>query len=594
MPFEKYGMQWADGTTDLDMHRWFYLHSDDPERRFRHMKAGCRLMFPEKMPNGDTGHCWNYWTDRRARAWCNPAAINRMTWIGPSSAGKSTDAALFCIWDFSCDPANTAIRVATNTKECLDQRVWSEFERLWQLYPDGFFSATYTPSTMEMRAGPKGYIKGIAVKQGTEQQAMDSIKGSHSPRVRLICDELDAMPMGTIDAIVNASSGCRTFIFVGTGNPLKRMGNPLGVMCEPKNEDWTSVGPTLDSWPTKFGVCLYFDGLKSPGVLEPAKYAGFLLNQEQIDDCIATHGINSPIFWSQRRGFFAPDNVSNSIIDEAMLSQFAMMKGAEWVDTPQMGLALDPSQSTGGDRCIVRPFGVGKIHVYRDDYDKLDRLPSFPDVRQAIVFMPWVQIKLEITPNRTLTDCIADRMVTLAQQMNVTPSCIAVDCTASQGAIADYIEDKMGKGIYRVVYGGSAGRNPLDAMTNERHQNNQRAFINKRAEMYFAFRMFGRWGQIRGIERDAANELTQTEWKQAKHPYQVEEKDEVKKKIGKSPDVADATVMALDLARYRMQFAPAGGESEKGLQNERKMRDYDRDMYQDLFQHDAGVIAVEV
>lgn len=595
MPFEKYGEMWPDGTTELDINRYFYLHSDDPERRFRHMRAGCKIMFPELMPDQKTrGHIWNYWTDRRARAWCNTADINRMIWIGPASSGKSTDCALFCIWDFLCDPQNTSIRIATNSKECLDKRMWSEIERFWCLYPEGFFPATYKPSTMEIIAGPKGYITGIAVQKGTEQQAMDSIKGAHAPRVRVICDEFDAMPMGTKDAIMNASTGCETFIFVGTGNPVRRMGNPLGDMSEPENGDWSTVGPHLEQWKTKYGVLLYFDGLKSPGVANPEKFGKFLLNQKQIDDCVKTHGENSPIYWSQRRGFFPPEDASNSIIDEPMLTQFSMMKPASWISGYQMGLALDPSQSTGGDRCMVRPFAVGDIHVWRDNAGELTDRPVFADSRQALVLFPLIQIKLELSKDRTLTDFIAMKMKEIVDQYGVPPNLIAVDCTANQGAIADYLEAKLGRGIYRITYSGSAGRAPLDAMTNERHKNNQRAFVNKRAEMYYAFRMFGRWHQIKGLDRDTGSELTMTEWKNPRHPYQVEDKEEVKRKIGKSPDAGDVTVMALDLARYRMHLVPAGEESEKGLQDDRATRNYDSEMYSNLFTEPAGVMAVEV
>jgi hypothetical protein len=94
----------------------------------------------------------------------------------------------------------------------------------------------------------------------------------------------------------------------------------------------------------------------------------------------------------------------------------------------------------------------------------------------------------------------------------------------------------------------------------------RRAFQNKRAEMYLAFRLFGRAGQIRNLDGNTAAELTQIEWKRTNMPMQVEDKDEVRKRIGKSPDDGDTAVMALDLARYRMGLKLAGVASPVATQ----------------------------
>lgn len=596
----EFGKVWPQGTPHLDMHRWFYLNSPDADTRYWHMRAGISLLWPEQM-NNTRGFVHNTFGDRAFRAWCRDQKRVQMTWIGAGGIGKSTIAAAALLWDWLCDPEDTATRVATNTKLCLRKRVWSEIERLFCLHPEGTFASVhadgaivpcvYTPSTLEIRCGAKGYIQGISVEGGTEQQAMDSIKGAHSKRARVICDELDTMPMGTIDALDNARKACESFIFVGTGNPTKRVGNPLGIMSEPATEHWEDVTVDAESWPTKWGVCLFFDGRKSPGVLDPDKFGKFMLNQEQIDETARIHGIHSSLYWSQCIGFFPPESLRNAIIDEPLLIQFDAMSSANWVDSFQTGLALDPAISVKGDRCVVRPFGVGAINVFQSvDPDSGPVMKR----RQAIVLFEPIHIKIELRPDRTATDAIAEDLRLIAEKWGVSPRHIAIDCTGNQGAIADYIEAKLGRGVYRIHYSGSAGQRPLDAVVNDRLRKNQRGFLNKRAEMYYAFRMYVRWGQIRGLDRNTASELTLTEWASQKPPFQVEDKEEVKKRIGQSPDDADAAVMAVDLARYRMDLAPAGESSEIDLREQERLCDYDREMYTNMFRESWKPSTLEV
>lgn len=571
MPFEKYGMKWADDTADLTIHRYFYLTSPDPMQRYTHMKAGCQIMYPEVMPDGRRGYLWHDWTDERAKAWCGVYSDKaeqediRIIWLGAKACGKTSDSALFVVWDFTCDPLRTSIRVATNTKECLEQRTWREIKRLWQLYPEGTLPGNYVESEMSIISGAEGYIKGIAVKQGTIEQAIGSIKGAHGPRVRIICDELDQMPVGVVEAVENANAGCETFIFVGMGNPRKRYGNPLGDMATPISGDWNDCNVTTDRWLTKHGVCQFFDGRKSPGVKNPEKFGKFLVNQKQIDRTRKTQGEKSPVYWEQCIGFFAPEGMSNAVIDEPMILQFGLTEQPRIAESVNYGLFLDPSYSLGGDRCMVQPFAYAMAYCSPVQQEQAEVKTSggqtafqnvqvTTQVRPVVLLLPQEQIQLQLTEEMSLSDSIAAAMLEIVKKYRVKPRNIGIDCTASQGAIADVVERSIGRGVLRVTYSGSAGKLHLDAVVNDRLKRGQRAFANVRAEMYYAFRMFGRTGQIKGLDRETATELTHTEWKESSPPYQVEDKELVRKRIGMSPDKADVAVGALHVARYRMNL----------------------------------------
>lgn len=561
----KYGKKWNDKTSDAQIELYMYRNAQDAETRFLHFKNACRTIFPDKI-NGTICHYWSEWTERRARAWCGYRYI---TWLGPSASGKSTDAACFAIVDFLADPQNTSTRVASTTKDALQDRMWSEVVRLWSMYPEGTFQGcNYVASDMLITCGPKGRIKGVAVKEGTIQQAMNSLVGVHSGHSRIVADELQGMPMAIMDATRNASAGCDTFIFLGMGNPDSRM-NPLGVYSEPK-AGWQNASTELEEWETKWGKTLYFDGLKSPGVKEPERYGKFLLNQKQIDEVRDNDGEDSILWWAQRRGFFPPEGLTNAIVDEPTIIQYKMNAKSMWSGLYTMGLACDPAYSSGGDRCMVQPFAVGPIE----------------DGTQAIVYFPQIQIKLVVKQDISLSDIIGMEVARLAADHNVIPKNIILDCSGAQGAIADKVEDHVGKGIMRVQFSGRHGTGQMDVITDQLIAQGKRVFYNKRAEMYYAMRVFGRAGQVRGLTNEAVSDIIQVRYARTSHPILAEDKDDIKKRIGHSPDAGDAAVMALDLARYRMNLTPRRSASVNNKEQDsldETYRKYDYDGHEDTY-----------
>jgi hypothetical protein len=561
----KYGKLWSDKTSDVQIELWMYRNANDVETRFKHFKAACRMLFPDKL-NGSICHYWSHWTERRAKAWCGYRYI---TWLGPSASGKSTDAAAFALVDFLASPTTTSTRIASTTKDALQDRMWSEVVRLWSMYPEGTFEGcNFVPSDMEITCGAKGRIKGIAVKEGSIQQGINSLIGVHSGHSRIIADELQGMPMAIMDATRNASAGCETFIFCGMGNPDSRM-NPLGVYSEPK-AGWGAATTEVESWETKWGVCLYFDGLKSPGVTEPETYGKFLLNQQQIDEVRQNDGEDSLSWWSQRRGFFPPEGLTNAIVDEPTIIQYKMMDKSRWSGNYTTGIACDPAYSSGGDRCMVQPFAVGEIE----------------DGTNAIVYFPQIQINLVVRQDMPMSDLIGVRLGEIAKDFDVKANHIAIDCSGPQGAIADKVEEYVGKGVLRIQFSGRHGSAQMDTISDQLINQGKRVWYNKRAEMYCAMRVFGRAGQVRGLSPDSVSDIIQVRYSRISHPILAEYKEDVKKRIGRSPDAGDAAVMALDCARYRMMLRPKRTELVNGKEKEsldEMYRRYDYDGHEDTY-----------
>ena len=85
-------------------------------------------------------------------------------------------------------------------------------------------------------------------------------------------------------------------------------------------------------------------------------------------------------------------------------------------------------------------------------------------------------------------------------------------------------------------------------------------FSNRVSELWYVGVEFLRGGQLKGITSDLARELTARKYTtQAGGKLIVESKKDMKARMGKSPDLADAAFLLLDVVRQRLG-AYAGGK----------------------------------
>ena len=85
-------------------------------------------------------------------------------------------------------------------------------------------------------------------------------------------------------------------------------------------------------------------------------------------------------------------------------------------------------------------------------------------------------------------------------------------------------------------------------------------FSNRVTELWYVGVEFLRSGQLKGITPDLARELTARKYStMSGGKLVVEPKKDMKARMGKSPDLADAAFMLLDICRHRLG-AYAGGK----------------------------------
>lgn len=550
-----YGLKWPEYVTNISVELWCYRNNHTIENgglgQAHHLKNAVRMLFPEHDSRGNPLYYWHEWIDRRIEAWCE----NRfMTWWGPAAAAKSTDAAMIALVDWLADPVNTTTIICSTTLQMLKRRIFGEVARFHKFHKGQTFG-TYLKSRTcivldqdKAESGTeKSGIFGFAVQQGSTKEARDNIIGQHNRRIRLIIDEAQHPSLEVaFDARSNLMKGCEDFKLLAFGNPDSRL-DPLGRYSEPK-VGWEAITPDLEEWPTKHGVCLYFDGLKSPAIKNPRKFGSFLIKQKDIDDTIADQGKDSLDYWQFCRGFVRSSGGAQQIMNEVFAIKYHMLDKPEWQSGYEMVAGLDPSYSSGGDKRVLVTGQIG-LSTWNA------RIISFLEPYE-------IQIEASKLSDKTYARQLAEKVIVHCQNLAIPKTRFGMDTTGAQNILADYIDEiwpEAGK-IHRCEFGGAASELSTSEYDNRPASE---VYANRVTELWFTIPSFAKSNQIRGFPMQALKEFTirqlyTSEQRRARTlKRQIEPKSIMKTRTGgTSPDTADAVCVAIDVARNRMNFHP--------------------------------------
>ena len=560
-----YGVDWPAGTSAATMELGAYRLARDGFKTgkpaWRHMYDACGLLFPEDR------YVRHPWVARRMQAFCEHPW---QTWIGPGSTAKSTDAAMCILLHWLSAPSCTTCVVCSTTVTMLEKRIFGELIRYYSRIPDA--PGTYRRSESAILLGDensKNGIFGIAVLRGTVREALGNIIGLHNTYVGLIIDEMQATRRAAVEAATNLSSSGLEFVFLGMGNPESRH-DPLGLYSEPKT-GWGELHPDTcgDGWETKYGHCEFFDGYQCPAVVEPdgrRKYP-FLLSKQAIDETREKYGPDSPQFWSQRRGFFPPEGLDRALFGEGFLAYNRCHEEPKWASEPIPVAGIDPAFSSMGDRCIVVTGLAGNL-ICEDGKVR----PGF-----AFTGEPH-SIKLDATSSEPLTYRLAADIARVLKLHNISSGGVGIDCTGSQGGLADILEkEHTGPGLHRVQFGGRATDLPA-GMTGDEDEIGRNYYGNRVTELWHVLFRFCRAGLVRGVPPEMARELCERQLTEKLKPVTVEPKTRMKLRLGKSPDIADAGVCLASVVREVMGFDPEGGESPLVREQKKAAASLDREL----------------
>lgn len=506
---------------------------------------------------------WHNWTARLIGGLCE----NRWTGLaGCSGSAKTYNVVGFaCTW-WLAKPEASSVILCSTTIGALRKRGWTEVQRYHTSMANGERFGNFLDSkTMWQckRGDDRHAIHGIAVEEGSTQKVADNIKGIHTERQLVIIDEATAVPAAIYDAVTNLWSYPAEFLVVVIGNPRSRL-DQMGRFCEPLN-GWSSVDIDTEEWETKAqidgstGQVIRFDAEKSPNILEGTIVSKHLPTKEKVEARRNKAGSrDDPGYWSNDRGFWAPDGVSNTVLTQSALTMHKA--DGKHIFTGRWFLiigALDPAFG-GGDRAVLR-FG---------------KLGEIVGGRWGIQAFRPINLEIKASSKDPVTYQLRDQLVRACARVQLensfyqcSPENVGVD-DSSRSGLCDVLQRTWSSRIIRIEFGGAASDDRINyedaTIASDRYD-------NKSAEMWFRVRDAVLHEQLKGVDPDTAQELCNRLYDDNGKIIKLQPKirdgktgmKSYKSMFGNSPDNADTLAILVEVARQKgFRLAPMG-ETEK-------------------------------
>jgi hypothetical protein len=537
-----YGFNFPKGTTQLEI-ELFFVRLNNPEAeggisRMQHRKHCIAILCPEFYKG------WNDWSEMCLWAWCNYEEIGT---TGCAAAGKTaTFTVLGCV-EYLASPHSTRFALTSTTVPSLRGRIWSAVHDVIKPIHD-VFSLNIVDSQTKIQSSKgddKHVIIGLAVDSGSVEQAVGKLQGVHTDRMIIAVDEAAQTQPAIFSARANLQVGTSFYRFVAIANASSQF-DAHGQFCKPIN-GWSSISANDEQWETKTGICLHFDGMKSPNIKAAKTIFPYLFAQENIDTIRKNHGENSLEWWSYVRGFWPPSGVRNTILDSATISEGKAQEKVLWkgggIETIA---ALDPAFTTGGDDCMLR---FGKIGVASDG-------------EKTLLSTEVIKIQLEDRTDYPLFYQVADKTIAHLIERNVMPECFGLDTTGAGAGIADIISQRWKGGFLRVCFGGSATE---DQVSVEDERPGGKVYGNRVSQLWGNIYRLVVSGRVRGLDDETCQQFC-TRIVGLKNERQiVETKTEMKKRTnGQSPDCADAFAILGQVYISRVGFGSATASQDDG------------------------------
>lgn len=580
MAIERYGKRFPEGVSDLDVELWCYAHDDREEgvggrlTRFDHFRNAVDMLWNN--PGSNRRVVWNRWTERMLRAMIEEKYVGL---AGAGSSGKSDSAAVFAIVEWLAAPSETLFLVCSTTLKGARLRIWKSVTELWNaLEAQWVAKGLAMPGKMVQS---EGHIKGldatgkwsdglgillIAAGKDDEAQADKKLKGAKAPttqdplkggRLRLIADEFSDLGMCVYTALVGNLSSNEDFKAIGMSNPGSKL-TPFGKFVTPV-DGWDSLVVGMESWRTELGICLSFDSYSSPRLTEEDGDVRFTWMQSRtdIERMKVAFGEDSLEFWAQVRGMFCPTGMERTVWSEIeLLNAMRKVEAHEWDAPPvRRAAALDPAFVTGGDRAIAcwaefGTIGGRKVMNYLGDRVIAEAAGKTENDE-------GVEVSITVSEN------VINQFREVCAFHSIPPRMAGFDSTGAGVTFGQWLHTKWSHAVIPVNFGEKPRERRADSV------NEETIYKNRVTQLWVQPKALVRQGQIRGVPQAVVDELCARKWHEKRHSGTcacVEEKKDMKKRTGKSPDFADTFCILVEVA------------IQNGLLDVQEIRDVDRRM----------------
>lgn len=500
------------------------------------------------------------WPDEDHHTWSDlmlsTIVQERITVVqGSRDSSKTRTMSKYSLTDYFTFPDETLILMSSTDVRGLELRVWGDikdlFERARELHPwlpgnvldskHGIFTGKLDEDA-DVRDMRRGIICIPALgSSGEWTGTITKFCGIKQKRRRLLGDEIQFIPTDYLSVLSNLDKGEFKGVFVG--NPLGGNGKSLDKIAEPEN-GWSTVGEIVKTttWRNKFdGVTINLYGPDSPNFnpKRPKKYS-YLIDQADIDRVAKRYTKDSIEFCSQILGIRKTGVDAHRVMTVEMCQNAGAFNPVTWsgkATTHVIGI----DAGYGGDECRLEDVEFGE------------------DVNGQTVmkFSPTVLIPVNINSLETPEDQIAVFARDYCKVRGIPYSNVFIEA-GMRATLAVSFSRILSTEINAVNSGGVATDRPVsndlftyDEITKQRRLKKCSEHYSKFVtEMWFCVRAVVDSRQARNFPRNVAEEFAMREWYFVNRDrYELETKLDCKKRMGQSPNEADATAIAVEGAR---------------------------------------------
>lgn len=575
-PLIRYGIQFPTGTTELEVEKHMVRQGGQwvgkskrvyGQGMFFHFKRFEELLWPEEKK-------WHRWNIRQLELYLENRSLGV---LGPASSGKTNSAATDLLADWLLWPECTTVLISSTTLERLEDRIWGEIKkyfrvakRRWPTLPGNliegkrrilFDSRSEAVEGRDFRNG----IIGVPTKRGENYVGLGDYIGIKNKRVRMAADELQLLPAIFIFAASNLDKN-PDFKMVGLGNP-KDTTDALGALCEPTEAlgGWDGnidQSPETKDWKTRHGgMALQLVGTDSPNL--DGKLGIPLITQEAIDRDILRYGKDSLQFTMMNQGMMPKGQGSRRVITRQICLRNGALEDPVWLDSNRTKIAfLDAAYGgAGGDRCVYGELEYGfeaePLEMSELAPNIANQNPLLGRFRQVIALT-----RTALVPINVKLDVPAEEQIVAWVKAQCGNASIPPEHFIFDSGMRTVLVSKFGQlwspSVVSVDFGGL----PSDRPVGNGEVNKEGKLVTCReyyakfvTELWYTVRLVIEAGQFRGLTEGVMQEGCMREWTiTGGNKIEVEPKDKMKEKTGRSPDLFDALTAGVELAR-RLGFS---------------------------------------
>lgn len=516
---------------------------------FYHFKRLQELLWPE----GEDHHRWSDDVLREILQ-------NRITIIlGARDTGKTHGLARYAATDYFCYPHNTLTLMSSTHTQGIQLRVFGDLKDLvsrakelrpW--LPGNIIESKLGIFTDSLSAGAtiRDMRKGIICVpcvggEGEWLSGLEKFIGVKQERRRLLGDEVQFMDNAYLNVMANLDKG--DFKGVFCGNPLGNA-DPLDKLSEP-GSGWSSLPqPTkTTTWNNRLGGrTLNLVGTDSPNFDVPADAPipfPYLITREDERRVAERYGTDSLQYWSQIKGVRQTGLLAHRVLTVELARQFGAFDKCIWSTGDLTSIyALDAA--FGGDR----PIG-GRIWFGTEN-------GGGPVIKCDVPRAIPLRVSADISVEQQLAIAVFED----CRAMGIPPENFFFDAGMRATLAVRLAEVFNSTGINAVNFEGQATDRPVssdefivDPKTKQKRLKRcDEEYSKFVTELWFSVRRCAESRQLREMPENVCQEFEMREFTKVKGDrYEVETKKETKKRMGRSPDLADWLAIAVEGARRR-------------------------------------------